>query len=156
MSVVRMLAALPAVAVPVTAVAHAPEAMALVPSVAVPDATSGLAGIVSVTQVSPVPGTYWRTWLVLLQVSQVLYCGVATPLLVQFENTVLAPAAPNVKVWLGFTVDEATLVVNSGDRLPDVNDCTVPVPAEIVAQLKPEPVVQLRAWLALLHDGTAR
>lgn len=52
-------------------------------------------------------------------------------------NTVPAPALLNEKVSAGVDVEVATLVVNSGERLPALKLVTVPEVAADVEQLEP-------------------
>jgi hypothetical protein len=69
-------------------------------------------------------------------------------------NTEFCAALESEKDRAGVVVAVATLVVNSGDRLPAEKLVTVPVPTLIVLHPNPVPDVQVSALVEVEQDGT--
>ena len=60
-----------------------------------------------------------------------------------------------MKLSAGVVVEVATLVVNNGERFPELNEVTAAV-KNPVWQPNPVPEVHFRAFPAALQDGTAK
>jgi hypothetical protein len=78
--------------------------------------------------------------------------GAALPV-VALPKTVLAAALLKLNVNAGVVVDVATLVVNSGDSVPALNEVTVPLPPLPFAAAVISPLA-LTVMFALVNDPT--